>query len=1785
MKILVRNALIFSFSLFLFTDLFAQPPQTFTTNGGGTTWNDAGSWTAVPAGPNTIPTNVDNVVIDHNLILATTGSANSVHVAQNINGASLTVNGILTVDGSSSPFIQTSIFLGNTGFLTINGTLIIGDNVNSVTVSSVLASQTNINGDVILNANPNSAHILPGNYNNGSNCIINGITTRTAPANIQNLSTGFYDFTWDCPGQLGSALIDLTALTSVANDLVIENSGSGLLVINNGITKTLTVGQDFLINDASVNFNFSGLTTITVGRNFVLDSDLTITATTFGNSDTDVIVTGNVTISDGIFDLGTVPGQNSNLAVGGNFIHSGLGEITASDPSANATILFNRGSGFQTYVNSGATTPIGVGDNIDFSIVGSSTLILGPSEYISGDGEFSMDATSTLEVQDVEGLDIANGNIRLASNPSSNFAIGATIVYNNQTADQLLGDGFPEDRDVNVVIDNGSFEVENDVFVDPLTDVIIGKLFMNTGTFYIGAGKELVINGDIENNGATFRGDVTGSIGTSSLTFGSSGTFTNPIEFESGTILSNFTNSRTTETIIGTDLRIAGTFGNGVLTLEGPLDISGTNFRLDGTLVAGGLGAFKSDDGVNTNLYFGGIDDVGSTVEFDATDADFNNITIDRQTGGTPRVTFGANATVHGTLHLLAGETNLSSSITMADGSTINKGSGTWAGVNPIFPSAVNEGYDVIYSGSSQTTGREIITSPTAGFETSLLDVTVGVAVITDRSFYINGNLNATSTFDASTDKITLNGTSVSLLGNGIIFGNLEISIGAVVTGSSLTTSVNGNWENLGGTFDPNGGIIRFDNSGDQSIDADGQPFAEVVFEGSGTKSLSGSITVTGELKIDGFAILNSLANKIDVGGAWENLVGGGAFIPGTGTVEFNGSSSQSINSNGDPFYHLIFSGTGSKTITTTALSVQRDLTINNTSVSVSGGIGVTIGRSFINNGVSGVFNPGTSTVTFTGGITPAEIGGDGNASTTFSNIVFEKDVTGTDDFEVTGSWLRNSGDFTGGVGQTVTFGGTGTITTTANSLFSSLNFTEAWSTSSDIALTEDFTITLPNGALSSSGSIVFAGTTTQNVNGTSTFTNVTLNAFSIVDFGTGVLTIEGNWTSDADASFSTGVGGVKFDGTGSVFSGGGSFGSLELASGTTTLSDPMIVTGNWTNSGGDLVPAGNLVTFNTATSNTITSNGDSFDNIGFTGAGTYVIVDALTVNGASIRFDGPTDWVTNPAAKIIFAGPADRIIFSSNSTTTRFDDVDVTTNDLTIDTSFPVQNFEVEGTLTLSSGSDFNTGSVDPANPLFTLLSSDDDPTMDGQIAAMSGGSDVAGVVRVQRFITNEADVSVNGLFRAISSPVANLTAQDWYDEFPITGNGFISNPPSINDPSVWEYNEATSGSVDLGWEEFPGGAGLTAPIIVGKGYIAFIRKSLGDFTLNQTNTVNQGAVALSLSYTDNGSPSDDGWNFLGNPYPASLNWTSLRTAIGTSNVGPIVYIKDNAPSGNGVYRQWSTSVGDINGGVENIAMGQSFWVKLSADPGAVNATESMKNTSSTTFFKIAEPTNILRIVLSDGNVSDETVFYFAEDSEDISMDPHDAFKLNNEIFNLSSISNGDNMVVNSMPVGCVKTAKLDLSYLGDDPNNPGNITDKMVPGDYNLTFNKIESFTEDVVITLFDKFTTTNTLVDISGISYGFEITAVDASFGDDRFEIFFDFGQFPLDANVTNDESVCAGNETLIYVDNTSTGIEYRLKDINGDQIGETNRILPDCKKFFNILIFLQTFRYKHTHRQSI
>ncbi|MFT7612444.1 MAG: hypothetical protein ACI9J3_001407, partial [Parvicellaceae bacterium] len=181
--------------------------------------------------------------------------------------------------------------------------------------------------------------------------------------------------------------------------------------------------------------------------------------------------------------------------------------------------------------------------------------------------------------------------------------------------------------------------------------------------------------------------------------------------------------------------------------------------------------------------------------------------------------------------------------------------------------------------------------------------------------------------------------------------------------------------------------------------------------------------------------------------------------------------------------------------------------------------------------------------------------------------------------------------------------------------------------------------------------------------------------------------------------------------------------------------------------------------------------------------------------------------------------------------------------------------------------------------------------------------------------------------------------------------------------------------------------------------------------FTIDVAGPPNTGSINLPLTYTNTGNASD-GWNMAANPYPSTMDWDSPN--ISKTNINNAIYIW------NPDLEQFASYVGGIgtNGGSNNIASSQGFWVQANSIGAAIQVTEASKTTVDATFIKQASAVP-LRIKTSNAYGADELVINF-EDNASASFDAmYDAEKVPSSNINLpltSSVVNGTDCSINQL-------------------------------------------------------------------------------------------------------------------------------------------------------------------------
>ena len=410
-------------------------------------------------------------------------------------------------------------------------------------------------------------------------------------------------------------------------------------------------------------------------------------------------------------------------------------------------------------------------------------------------------------------------------------------------------------------------------------------------------------------------------------------------------------------------------------------------------------------------------------------------------------------------------------------------------------------------------------------------------------------------------------------------------------------------------------------------------------------------------------------------------------------------------------------------------------------------------------------------------------------------------------------------------------------------------------------------------------------------------------------------------------------------------------------------------VTGDWTNSGGTFSPGNGSVTFDASGIQTITNAaGERFHDI--------IIASTSTVqtSGASDNLNIQGNWSNNgtfnqQTGTVTFNGSTGQAIAGSAKTTF---------NNLTINNAAGVAlsgATDLAASLTLTSGT-FNTGGQD-----FTLISNS---SATARIAEITGG-DISGNIIMQRHI----DAGAIG-WHLLAAPVAGSTINDWDQEMVLSGVGGINgNACCPIWRSVRRYDETRLDIVDSGYVDV---TSIAAPINVGEGYLVYTGSgttTTAPFTFDTRGNTNKFSQSLAVSYSSSGSPDNDGWNLVSNPYPSTIDWNAAGwTKTGVDNA---IYVWD--PDA-GVYATYVGGVGS-NGGTQFVPSSQAFWVHATAAP-TLTASEPVKAITDQVFFKQNTAyTGVLRLKIDGGGFTNETVLRFIDGATDGFDGTLDAYKL----------------------------------------------------------------------------------------------------------------------------------------------------------------------------------------------
>ena len=404
--------------------------------------------------------------------------------------------------------------------------------------------------------------------------------------------------------------------------------------------------------------------------------------------------------------------------------------------------------------------------------------------------------------------------------------------------------------------------------------------------------------------------------------------------------------------------------------------------------------------------------------------------------------------------------------------------------------------------------------------------------------------------------------------------------------------------------------------------------------------------------------------------------------------------------------------------------------------------------------------------------------------------------------------------------------------------------------------------------------------------------------------------------------------------------------------------------------------------------------------------------------------------------------------------------------------------------------------GTFSTASQTLTLLS---DATGTAYVVN-NGSAAVAGSATVQRYI----DPSLNaGLgYRHYSSPVSNSTVSDLATSgFTPVVNSAYNTSPTPNTvtpfPTVYGYDQSrltltnSSTPFDKG---FFSPAALSDPLTVGQGYTVNVGASeLVDFT----GTLNNGNVAQTLSRNTGTTAPDAGWQLVGNPYAAPLDYSLVAPADRT-NLDAAIYVFGSTSQYGGSYRSYVNGIG----GNPVLPAAQGFFARVSA--GQTSGTLTFRNSQRLTTFNAtsfqrttAETRPLVQLTLrgTSGSASDNAYVYFESGATDGFDAQYDATKLpNTNGLNLSASITGQQLAIDGRgPLGTAsRTIALALG----------------VPAAGTYTLNTAQLLNLDTT-PVYLRDLLTGTVVDLhTQLSYQFTVSNATALIAG-RFELVFSPG----------------------------------------------------------------------------
>ncbi|RAK62969.1 T9SS type A sorting domain-containing protein [Hymenobacter edaphi] len=324
------------------------------------------------------------------------------------------------------------------------------------------------------------------------------------------------------------------------------------------------------------------------------------------------------------------------------------------------------------------------------------------------------------------------------------------------------------------------------------------------------------------------------------------------------------------------------------------------------------------------------------------------------------------------------------------------------------------------------------------------------------------------------------------------------------------------------------------------------------------------------------------------------------------------------------------------------------------------------------------------------------------------------------------------------------------------------------------------------------------------------------------------------------------------------------------------------------------------------------------------------------------------------------------------------------------------------------------NSGDLSTNGQMLTLLSS-----ATGTALVDNTGGVVNGTTTVQRYISPALNAGLG--YRHLATPVTFDPVSDLATSnfTPVVNPAYnTSATPSLVTPfpTVFGYDQSRLATTTNNLSAFDKGwfspAALTSQLNAGQGYTV-------NMAAGQTVDFVGGLINGNYFYNfARGTDAAAGWQLLGNPYPAPLDWSRVAAAD-RAGLNAAIYVFESTGPYAGRYRSYANGIG----GNPIVPLGQGFFVRV-AD-GQTSAALTLRNSHRLTS---PDATPLLRgtadvrpqvqLALQGAGLADAAYVYFEAGATNSADAEYDARKLpNTNGLNLAALAGPEALAVNGLP------------------------------------------------------------------------------------------------------------------------------------------------------------------------